>query len=488
VDHHGCAARSDSSDLVRYYLRLGLLGFGGPVAPRGPDGARSCFAWKVSNPLLLAVAAVIGLVGFPAAPTGLGLREVGGPDELRRNHGNPGATSPPQLLKIGATAYGGPAIMGIMQTELQEKRQWVSKERFVEGLSLVNMLPGATAAQLSIFLGYARGGWWGGLLGGLCFVLPGFFLLLLLTIGYAAFGVTPVLRNALYGLGPVVLAIYLVAVYRLGRNVMTTLPSVLIGLAAAALSMASPLGVAAILLLAAASGSGSSIRGSSAAPPPRRSSRVSPSCTLSRDRRRSRPCSPTPVIRPRRASWAVGALLLQVGALTFGGGISMIAFIQEQVVRQLHWLTPQEFIDGLALGQLTPGPVLMVAAYVGYKAAGIAGAVVGAVAAFLPSFVMMLAILPAFDRARQLRWTRAALRGIAPAVIGVLAVSLVRLAPHAVPDLFAAATLVVTIVVLMLWRVATIKVMLLGVVVGIVRGRLLSLPGSRALFSTVTRA
>jgi len=96
-----------------------------------------------------------------------------------------------QFLKIGATAYGGPAIMGIMQAELQEKRQWVSKERFVEGLSLVNMLPGATAAQLSIFLGYARGGWWGGLLGGLCFVLPGFFVLLVLTMGYAALASRP---------------------------------------------------------------------------------------------------------------------------------------------------------------------------------------------------------------------------------------------------------------------------------------------------------
>src|SRR5438094_4050677 len=112
-----------------------------------------------------------------------------------------------QLLKMGATAYGGPAIIGIMQAELQEKRQWVSKERFVEGLSLVNMLPGATAAQLSIFLGYARGGWWGGLLGGLCFVLPGFFVLLVLTMGYAVLGVTPVLRGALYGLGPVVMGI-----------------------------------------------------------------------------------------------------------------------------------------------------------------------------------------------------------------------------------------------------------------------------------------
>src|SRR5207253_5158895 len=97
------------------------------------------------------------------------------------------------LLKLGATAYGGPAIMGIMQAELQEKRGWVSKERFVEGLSLVNMLPGATAAQLSIFLGYARGGWWGGLLAGLCFVVPGFLELLALTVGYAAFGATSLL-------------------------------------------------------------------------------------------------------------------------------------------------------------------------------------------------------------------------------------------------------------------------------------------------------
>src|SRR6059036_1473402 len=154
------------------------------------------------------------------------------------------------LLKLGATAYGGPAIMGIMQAELQEKRQWVSKERFVEGLSRVNMLPGATAAQLSIFLGYARGGWWGGLLGGLCFVLPGFFVPLVLTMGYAVLGVTPVLRGALYGLGPVVMGIYLVAVYRLGKAAMNTRSQVSIAIAAAVAALASPLGVAGILRLA----------------------------------------------------------------------------------------------------------------------------------------------------------------------------------------------------------------------------------------------
>jgi chromate transporter len=122
------------------------------------------------------------------------------------------------LLKLGATAYGGPAIMGIMQAELQERRQWVPKERFMEGLSLANLVPGATATQLSIFLGYARGGWWGGLLAGLCFVLPGFAIMLTLTMAYAALGITPIMRGALYGLGPVVLGIYVVAVYRLGRD------------------------------------------------------------------------------------------------------------------------------------------------------------------------------------------------------------------------------------------------------------------------------
>jgi chromate transporter len=395
-----------------------------------------------------------------------------------------------QLLKIGATAYGGPAIMGVMQAELQEKRHWVSKERFVEGLSLVNMLPGATAAQLSIFLGYARGGWWGGLLGGLCFVLPGFLVLMALTMGYAALGVTPMLRGALYGLGPVVLGIYLVAVYRLGRAALSTRAQVVIAIAAAVAVSATPLGIVSILLLAGGVGLWlfhSRKLGVVVLVP------LAAGLAVLHLVARSAPVPvalPAPAVAdaPAAGLTQIALFLLKVGAFTFGGGLTMIAFIQDQVVSQWNWLTPQEFIDGLALGQLTPGPVLMVAAYVGYKVAGLAGAVIGGVAAFLPSFVMMLAILPAFDRARKLVWTRAALRGISPAVIGVLAVSLVRLAPHAVPDVFALVTLAATVVVLMVWRVGTIKVMLGGAVLGIARSRLLALPVTRSLLSTVTRS
>src|SRR5882672_3215174 len=154
------------------------------------------------------------------------------------------------FLKVGATAYGGPAIMGVMQAEFQERRQWTSKPRFLEGLALVNVLPGATATQLGIFLGHTRGGWWGGLLAGVCFAAPAFVVMLALTAAYAAFGVSPILRGALYGLGPVVLAIFFAALLRLGGSALRSRTQGLIAAGAAAASLLSPFGAAAILLLA----------------------------------------------------------------------------------------------------------------------------------------------------------------------------------------------------------------------------------------------
>ena len=181
----------------------------------------------------------------------------------------------------------------------------------------------------------------------------------------------------------------------------------------------------------------------------------------------------------------IGAFFFKVGALTFGGGLTMIALIQEQVVDQFHWLTHQEFIDGLALGQFTPGPVLMVAAYVGYKVAGLGGAAIAAAASFLPSFILMLAILPVFERVRTLVWTKAAMRGVGPAVIGIMAVFLVRIAPHALPDPLAVAMLIGTLIALLAWRIGALKLMIAGSVFGMLRSRLMSLPGVKAALSKI---
>lgn len=386
------------------------------------------------------------------------------------------------FLKIGATAYGGPAIIGVMQAELQEKRQWVSKERFVEGLSLVNMLPGAAATQLGIFLGYARGGWLGGLIAGLCFVLPAFLIMLALTLTYAAFGATPLMTGALYGLGPVVMGIFLVAVYRLGKTAAAAVPQLLIAMAAALAAAFSPLGI--VLTLALAGGIGVLLYHS------RQFGVVVIGVLLALAAMLTLAPWLGLALAPQAGSAGasapapdlleIGSFFLKVGALSFGGGLTLIAFIQEQVVNQYQWLTHREFIDGLALGQFTPGPILMVSAYVGYKLAGLAGAAVAATAIFLPAFVLMLSILPVFARARKLLWTKAAMKGIGPAVIGVLAVSLLQMAPHAVPDPIAAGLFVATVVAMLAWKVGAIKLMGLGAVLGVVRERLLSLPGIRS--------
>jgi chromate transporter len=378
------------------------------------------------------------------------------------------------LLKLGATSYGGPAIMGVMQAELQERRRWVSKERFLEGLTVANMVPGATATQLGIFLAYARGGWWGGLVGGLCFVLPAFVIMLALTVAYATLGVTPLARSALYGLGPVVIGLFAMALYRLGKAAASTVPEAMIGLAAAAALATTRLGIVAILILAGGAGLLLFYRGQSLA-------LIHALCAvvvlgvLSTVwwTSTSAPTSTGGGWTPNPNSLLdLGLYFLKVGAFTIGGGLTMIAFIQDQVVGQFGWLTPREFVDGLALGQLTPGPVLMIAAYVGYKVAGLAGAAVAATAAFLPSFVIMLAILPILDRVRTMTWVKAVMKGMGPAVIGVLAVSLARLSPAAVPDPLALAILVGTIGAAFALRMGAFKLMFGGAVVGVLRNQL----------------
>jgi len=394
------------------------------------------------------------------------------------------------FLKLGATAYGGPAIYSILQAELQEKRQWVSKERFVEGLSLANLIPGATLTQFCMFLGYARGGFWGGLLAGLCFVLPAFGVMLALTLIYAHLGATPIMRGGLYGLGPVVVGIFVVAVYRLSRSEVSTFPQILIALTAAAAVAFSPVGVVPTLALAAGAGilTFHSLRAGALTLAVMTAFLVGANFG---------PWVPLSLVAPAAQATAsahpaslteIGAFFSKIGALTFGGGLTIIALIQEQAVDQYHWLTHQEFIDGLALGQFTPGPMIIVAAYVGYKVSGLGGAAVAAAAIFLPSFVITLPILPIFERVRKLVWTTAAMKGIGPAVMAILAVKLVQMAPHALPDSAAVAILIATVIALLMSRTGPVKIMIAGSVFGVLRSRFFSLPGVKQTFFMSLRA
>src|SRR5215471_7055407 len=154
------------------------------------------------------------------------------------------------FLKIGAMSYGGPAIMGIMQAEIQEKRRWIEKSQFVEGIALVNMLPGPGATQLGIFIGHAKAGLVGGIIAGVCFVLPAFLIMLALATAYVAFGTLPSMRNAFYGIGPVVVGIFATSVYRLGKGTIGERSQIAIAVASAIVMFFTPVGLVMPLMAA----------------------------------------------------------------------------------------------------------------------------------------------------------------------------------------------------------------------------------------------
>jgi chromate transporter len=368
------------------------------------------------------------------------------------------------FLKIGALGYGPAAIWGLIQAEVQERRTWLTKERYLEGMALVNVLPGATAMQMCIFVGHERAGWWGGVLAGLAFMAPAFAIMLALSVVSAAYGALPLMRDAFYGLGPVVLGVFIVAIYRIGRTAIKGAASVVIALVAAAAAAFSLVGVAGILLLAGCAGVAlhhSRRQGLYAA--------LAALCLVAAERFAESLLAGGAAAGSGQAGlWDIALFFFKVGALTFGGGMSIVAFVQDQVVNYLHWISAQEFIECLTLSQFTPGPIIMVAAYVGYKIAGIAGASVAAFAIFLPSFILMLSILPVLDRVRRLAWVKAAMKGITPAVVGAIGVTIIQLVPHAAPDLFTGVLLALTVIALAAWRLPVLSAVVGGGLIGIV--------------------
>ena len=371
------------------------------------------------------------------------------------------------FLKLGILSYGGAAMVGIMHDEIVHRRRWLSDERYLEGVALVNMLPGPPAMELSVLIGYVRAGWRGGILSGFCFMLPAFLQLLALTLLYSAYGSIGPIQDALYGIAAVVLAIFAAALYRLGRSTLTGWFEIAIAILAALVVAYTPAGIVTVLLLAGCAAV--AVRHS---PKHGLAGAVivlslfalnyvlrSPSEVSVSGANSGEAASP--------ALWALATFFLKVGAFTFGGALSMVALVQEHVVNHMQWLTSREFLDGLALGQLTPGPTLMIAAYVGYKTAGLAGAVVGACAIFLPAFVLMLGLMPMLDRFEKLQWLRPAMRGVSAAVIGCLVVTLLQLLPHAAPDAISFGILVVAIAVGLRWRMSPALLILGGAIVGI---------------------
>lgn len=361
------------------------------------------------------------------------------------------------FLKLGAITFGGPAAgAALMEQEVVGKRRWLSPEHFLDLLAATNLVPGANVVEMAVHVGYIRAGWLGLVAGGVAFILPAFLISLALSVVYVRLGALPQGAALFYGINPAVMAIILVATYRLGRTALKDKWA--LGLAVAALA-AALLGVNEVVVLLAAGLAGILLY----APPrwPR------PALLL------LNPGLLAPVLltgatwfddRLARLAW----FFLKVGSLLFGSGMVLFAFIHRDVVTGYGWLTEQQLLDAIAVGQMTPGPVLSAATFIGYLVAGWPGAVVSTLAIFLPSFVIVALIGPWIPRLRQSRLAQAFLAGINAAVVAlILAVSL-ALFRSAIVDGWTALLLLVGLVALLRFKLDTLWLVAGGASAGLV--------------------
>lgn len=345
------------------------------------------------------------------------------------------------FLKLGAISFGGPAAhVALMEQETVHKRQWLDHKHFLDLLAATNLVPGPNAVEMASYIGFVHAGWAGLVAGGACFVLPGFLASLALAWSYTRFGSLPQVAALFYGIYPAVIAIILTATYRLGRAALRDRRA--FALAAACL-VAALLGGHEVAVLLGAGALGILLY----APLP-----WSPLWSMALW---WGPLSLSLVWHP---SWLDGRLVrlaaffLKVGALLFGSGMVLFAFIQRDVVSRYGWLTHQQLLDAIAVGQMTPGPLLSSATFIGYLVAGVPGAIVSTVGAFLPSFCIIALVGPWIPRLRQSPWAQAFLRGVNAAVVALILSVALALFRSAVVDVWTALILIAGLAALLRFR------------------------------------
>ncbi len=327
------------------------------------------------------------------------------------------------FLFLGFVNIGGPvAQITMMFNHMVEKRQWLSKDRFIKIMAFCHMLPGPEALQLAIYVGYLKRRVWGGVLAGLTFILPGAAVMLFLSWLYVKYGQLPQVMNALYVLKPAVLGIIAAGIIKLGRaairNVFLAilLVGAFVGMRFAGINFLLILLIAGVLNLMVDQGM----------PILKKTSRSAP--VLLGGLGIVLPFSDS---RLFQISW----LFLKTGLLSFGGAYASLVFVQRGAVAQYHWLSDGQLLDGVALSVATPGPFMLFTAFVGYLAGGVSGAILATFFVFLPSFIFVIAGVHYIEQVRDNRYVQAFLAGVSAAVVGIIAVVSLDLIPEALVDL-----------------------------------------------------
>ncbi|NJR69573.1 MAG: chromate efflux transporter [Synechococcales cyanobacterium CRU_2_2] len=380
------------------------------------------------------------------------------------------------FLKLGTLGFGGPqAHLALMNEELVVRRQWFSPEAFSEGIALCEMLPGPASTQMGIYSGYLRAGQLGAWLAGVCFIAPAFLIVVALSWGYFQFQGIPQLSALFFGIAPVIVAIVLAFCWKLGQKSITGWPQLGIALAVFCTTLLTPISLLIQFLVAGLVGLGLHR--------PRISALLMPLLLHPATLILAEAPLETVAISSVWGFDRIGnfflpltLFFLKVGSAIFGGGLVIIPLIEKEVVQQLNWLTPTEFINGVAIGQLSPGPVVLTAAFVGYKVAGFAGALVATIAIFTPSFAFILLAAPALQQLRRSPWVRAFLLGVTPGVLGAIAAASIPLVhtavvlPTPLASGVAVAVAIASGILLLRFQTPTWQLVLLGAALGLILG------------------
>ena len=362
------------------------------------------------------------------------------------------------FLRLGTTAFGGPAAhIAMMEDEVVRRRGWLSRAAFLDYLGATSLIPGPNSTELAIHIGHARGGWPGLVVAGLCFIVPAAIIAATFAWAYVTYGALPQTAGLLYGVKPVAIGIVAQALWGLARSAVKSWTLAALG-ALVLLGTASGLGELTLLALAALlSVTVSAARTATSGP-------LVPAAFVA-----SAGMTAVAGATVSAGGVSLGGLFLvfaKVGAVLFGSGYVLLAFLRADLVERLGWLTEQQLLDAVAIGQLVPGPIFTTATFIGYVLGGIPGAVVATAGIFLPAFVFVAVSGPLVPRLRRSPVAGAALDGVNVASLALMAAVSWQLGRSALVDPLTVALAALTLVALVHYRVRSSWLILGGAAVG----------------------
>ncbi len=359
------------------------------------------------------------------------------------------------FLKLGTIVFGGPAAhIAMMHDEACQRRRWLSEERFLDLLGAANLIPGASSTEMAMYLGYERAGWRGLIAGGVSFILPAMIIVLALAWAYVRYGSASQAVWLLYGIKPVVVAVIVQALWKLLR---TAVKGSLLAVVGCVVLRSYLGGVNAIALIF---GSGLFVMAVRNGWRLWRGDRISLLAFL-----------PGVALPNAIAHFSLASLFLtclKIGSVVFGSGYVLLAFLRSDFVDRLGWLTDQQILDAVAVGQFTPGPVFTTATFIGYLLGGTPGALLGTLGIFLPSFFFAAAVFPLVARLRHSSWAGAFLDGVNAGALGLMAGVTWQLGRAAIIDWLSLMLAAVSAFVLFRFRINSAWVLLAGGITGLI--------------------